>query len=55
MPPPLVNATCSLTSIDDAANFVPRTPRDDGDWVGRSLFSPGYQTWPRVVDGKLVY
>jgi len=45
-------------SIDDAANFVPYTParpvRNDDRWVGESLYSHGYQTWPRVVNGQLV-
>ncbi|WP_308195615.1 tannase/feruloyl esterase family alpha/beta hydrolase [Dactylosporangium sp. AC04546] len=45
-------------SIDDAANFVPYTPphevRNDAGWVGERLFSHGYQTWPRAVDGKLL-
>jgi feruloyl esterase len=37
-------------STDDAANFVPYTPRrepgPDYRWVGEPLFSHGYQTWP---------
>ena len=45
-------------SIDDAANFVPYTParpvRNDDHWVGESLYSHGYQTWPRAVNGQLV-
>jgi hypothetical protein len=45
-------------SIDDAANFRPFTPRNpvrnDDEWVGKALYSHGYQTWPRAVDGKLV-
>jgi hypothetical protein len=45
-------------SIDDAANFVAYTPRRDPGpdchWVGEPLFSHGYQTWPRAVNGKLV-
>jgi hypothetical protein len=45
-------------SIDDAANFVAVTPRqpvrNDPRWVGRSLYSSQYQTWPRAVNGKLV-
>lgn len=45
-------------STDDAANFVAYTPRREPgpgyDWVGRALFSHGYQTTCRVVDGKLV-
>ncbi|MGW0825936.1 tannase/feruloyl esterase family alpha/beta hydrolase [Streptomyces sp. NPDC002845] len=46
-------------SADDASNFVAVTPRtkpdaDAYDWVGKRLFSSDYQTWCRVVDGKLV-
>lgn len=46
-------------SVDDAANFVARTPsaRPDGgayDWLGERLYSSGYQTWCRAVDGRLV-
>jgi feruloyl esterase len=45
-------------SVDDAANFVASTPRqpvrNDADWVGQRLYSSGYQTWPRAVDGELV-
>ena len=45
-------------SIDDAANFVAYTPRNpvqnDDHWVGEALYSHGYQTWPKAVDGKLV-
>ena len=45
-------------SIDDAANFVAYTRhkpiRDDYNWVGERLYSHGYQTWPRAVNGKLV-
>ncbi|WAZ26205.1 tannase/feruloyl esterase family alpha/beta hydrolase [Streptomyces cinnabarinus] len=46
-------------SVDDASNFVPRTPstRPDADaynWLGKRLYSQGYQTWCRAVDGKLV-
>jgi len=44
-------------SVDDAANFTAYTPRNpvrnDDDWVGRRLYSHGYQTWPRAVDGRL--
>ncbi|MFF3497966.1 tannase/feruloyl esterase family alpha/beta hydrolase [Streptomyces sp. NPDC003247] len=49
-------------SVDDAANFVAYTPStrgdavtgaDDYDWLGARLYSHGYQTWCRVVDGKL--
>ncbi|GIJ54935.1 tannase/feruloyl esterase family alpha/beta hydrolase [Virgisporangium aurantiacum] len=45
-------------SIDDAANFVPFTPRNpvrnDDEWIGKRLYSHGYQTSPRAVDGRLV-
>ncbi|XVU29150.1 tannase/feruloyl esterase family alpha/beta hydrolase [Actinoplanes sp. CA-054009] len=45
-------------SIDDAANFVAYTPRNpvrtDAKWVGQSLYSSNYQTWPRIRNGKLV-
>jgi hypothetical protein len=45
-------------SVDEAANFVAYTPRNpvrnDDRWVGQDLYSHGYQTWPRAVDGKLV-
>ncbi|MEU9266046.1 tannase/feruloyl esterase family alpha/beta hydrolase [Streptomyces sp. NPDC048251] len=46
-------------SVDDAANFVARTPsaRPDGDaydWLGKRLYSSDYQTWCRAVDGRLV-
>jgi hypothetical protein len=45
-------------SIDDAANFVAYTTRkpvrNDAGWAGQRLYSAGYQTWPRVVNGKLV-
>ncbi|MFI6033144.1 tannase/feruloyl esterase family alpha/beta hydrolase [Streptomyces sp. NPDC051315] len=45
-------------SIDDAANFVAYTPSarpdaDDYHWLGERLYSHGYQTWCKVVDGKL--
>ena len=45
-------------SVDDAANFVSYTPRNqvrnENRWVGQVLYSHGYQTWPRAVDRKLV-
>jgi feruloyl esterase len=38
--------------------FVPDTPaqpvRNDDRWVGQSLYSHGYQTWPRAVGDRLV-
>jgi len=57
-PYPAVARYDGTGSVDDAANFVAVTPRkpvrNDNRWVGQSLYSPGYQTWPRAVDGKLV-
>ncbi|MBB4763887.1 feruloyl esterase [Actinoplanes digitatis] len=57
-PYPTVARYDGTGSTDDAANFVAHTPRvpvrNDLDWVGRPLYSHGYQTWPRVVDGRLV-
>ncbi|MFG1664023.1 tannase/feruloyl esterase family alpha/beta hydrolase [Streptomyces sp. Y7] len=46
-------------SIDDAANFRPYTPRTHADanaydWLGKDLYSHGYQTSCKAVDGKLV-
>ncbi len=45
-------------STDDAANFVPYTPRHDSNvgysWLGEDLYSSDYQTTCRVVGGKLV-
>jgi hypothetical protein len=45
-------------STDDAADFVPYTPRDEPGpgyaWVGQPLFSHGYQTTAKAVNGKLV-
>ena len=62
---PIVDGTVASATTDmghqgqnDAANFVAYTPRkpvrDDYSWVGERLYSHGYQTWPRAVDGKLV-
>jgi feruloyl esterase len=57
-PYPAVARYDGTGSIDDAANFVAYTPknpvRNDYNWVGQVLYSHGYQTWPKVVDGKLV-
>ncbi|MEU4215822.1 tannase/feruloyl esterase family alpha/beta hydrolase [Actinoplanes sp. NPDC026623] len=57
-PYPAVARYDGTGSIDDAANFAGYTPRrpvrNDADWVGRRLYSHGYQTWPRAVGGKLV-
>ncbi|WP_284747554.1 tannase/feruloyl esterase family alpha/beta hydrolase [Amycolatopsis sp. RTGN1] len=45
-------------SVDDAANFVPFTPRTEPGpgyhWVGERLYSDDYQTWCRAVGGELV-
>jgi len=45
-------------SINDAANFVPYTPRTtpspDYHWVGERLYSHGYQTWCKAVGTELV-
>jgi hypothetical protein len=57
-PYPAVARYDGTGSVDDAANFVAVTPRrpvrNDNTWVGQSLYSHGYQTWPEAVDGKLV-
>lgn len=45
-------------SVNDAANFVPYTPRTkigpDYNWVGSRLYSHGYQTWCEAVGTKLI-
>ncbi|MFJ8107950.1 tannase/feruloyl esterase family alpha/beta hydrolase [Streptomyces sp. NPDC096132] len=46
-------------SVDDAANFELYTPStrpgaDAYNWLGKRLYSHGYQTWCKVVNGKLV-
>jgi hypothetical protein len=56
-PYPTVARYDGTGSVDDAANFAPYTPtavHNDDNWVGQRLFSHGYQTSPRVVNGKLV-
>jgi Tannase and feruloyl esterase len=57
-PYPAVARYDGTGSVDDAANFVAATPsrpvRNDNNWVGQALYSHGYQTWPRAVNGKLV-
>ena len=57
-PYPTVARYDGTGSVNDAANFVAYTPRvpvrNNDNWVGESLYSHGYQTWPRAVDGKLV-
>jgi feruloyl esterase len=45
-------------STDDAANFVPYTPRKEPgvgyQWLGEPLYTHGYQGTCRAVNGKLV-
>lgn len=45
-------------SVDDAANFVASTPRQeprtDYRWLGERLYSSDYQTWCTAVGTKLV-
>jgi hypothetical protein len=55
-PYPAVARYDGTGSTDEAANFGAATPkpvRNDNAWVGEWLYSHGYQTWRRVVDGKL--
>jgi feruloyl esterase len=39
--------------------WVPETParpvRNDDHWVGQSLYSHGYQTWPQAIAGQLIF
>jgi feruloyl esterase len=57
-PYPVVARYDGTGSTDDAANFVPYTPARESTvgyhWLGEGLYSHGYQTTCRVVDGKLV-
>jgi hypothetical protein len=57
-PYPAVARYDGTGSTDDAANFAAFTPAkevpNNDVWVGQGLYSHGYQTWPRAVDGKLV-
>ncbi|MEV4346819.1 tannase/feruloyl esterase family alpha/beta hydrolase [Actinoplanes sp. NPDC049596] len=57
-PYPAVARYDGTGSTDDASNFVASTPRKpvatDATWVGQSLYSSHYQTWPRVKNGKLI-
>jgi hypothetical protein len=57
-PYPTVARYVGSGSIDDAANFVPFTPRkersDSKDWVDEDLFSHGYQAWCQAVGTQLV-
>ncbi|XVV16271.1 tannase/feruloyl esterase family alpha/beta hydrolase [Actinoplanes sp. CA-131856] len=57
-PYPAVARYDGTGSTDDASNFVSYTPRNpvraDATWVGQSLYSSRYQTWPRVRNGELV-
>ncbi len=56
-PFPTVARYTGSGSIDDAANFVAFTPRHDTgpdyDWVGRPLYSHGYQTNCQAVGTQL--
>jgi feruloyl esterase len=57
-PYPTVARYDGTGSIDDAANFVAYTPRQeprsDYHWLGERLYSHGYQTWGKAVGTKLV-
>ncbi|TIC82677.1 tannase/feruloyl esterase family alpha/beta hydrolase [Nocardioides sp. GY 10127] len=58
-PYPTVARYDGTGSTDDAANFVPFTPRgaEPGpgySWLGQHLFSSSYQQTCTVVDGKIV-
>lgn len=57
-PYPTVARYDGTGSIDDAANFVAHTPRQesrsDYHWLGERLYSHGYQTWCTAVGTKLV-
>jgi feruloyl esterase len=57
-PYPTVARYDATGSVDDAANFVPRTPRTESGpgyrWVGERLYSHGYQTWCEAVGDTLV-
>jgi hypothetical protein len=39
--------------------FVPENParpvRNDDSWVGQSLYSHGYQSWPKAIGGQLIF
>jgi hypothetical protein len=56
-PYPTVARYDGTGSIDDAANFVPVTPRTEPGpgyhWAGERLYSGDYQTSCRTVDGEL--
>ena len=56
-PFPTVARYIGTGSIDDAANFVAVTPRHDSgpdyDWVGKPLYSHGYQTSCEAVGTQL--
>jgi hypothetical protein len=57
-PYPVVARYDGSGSTDQAANFVPFTPRRPSsvgyDWLGAGLYTHGYQATCRVVNGKLV-
>jgi feruloyl esterase len=56
-PFPAVARWTGKGSSDDAANFVAETPRqptrDDFNWVGRPLYSHGYQASCQAKGAKL--
>jgi feruloyl esterase len=56
-PFPTVARYIGTGSIDDAASFVAVTPRHDSgpdyDWVGKPLYSHGYQTSCEAVGTQL--
>lgn len=57
-PYPAVARYDGTGSIDDAANFVARTPRGKASpsyhWLGERLYSHGYQTWCKAKGTELV-
>ncbi|MFA1551132.1 tannase/feruloyl esterase family alpha/beta hydrolase [Actinomadura chokoriensis] len=57
-PYPTVARYDGTGSVDDAANFVPRTPsqpaRPTYHWLGERLYSDDYQTWCKAKGTELV-
>jgi Tannase and feruloyl esterase len=60
-PYPTVAGYVGSGSIDDAANFVAFTPRREPpgpdsnyNWLGKDLYSHGYQAWCRAEGTRLV-
>jgi hypothetical protein len=57
-PYPTVARYAGAGSTDDAANFVAYTPPAEPgpgyNWVGRALYSPGYESWCRAEGTQLV-